>query len=192
VAAARAQGHAAPGGVSTRGEYGGQARRLDCDATYRRGAAYLAGVGLVEDWGCGAAHFKRFVPAGCYRGVDGRPSASCDVAADLAAYSSAADGIFLRHALEHDLRWRRILRNALASFRRRMVLVVSTPFVRSTEEHHRVAGAAPGASLPAIRFCRRDLVREFGRIPFRLEENVASGSPFGREHVFYLCKEGPA
>lgn len=172
----------------------GKARpqRSGCDTTYKRGAAYLVGVGRVEDWGCGAAYFKRLVPPGCYWGIDHDPSCTCDQIADLAGYTSATDGIFLRHVLEHDLRWRIILRNALASFRRRMVLVVYTPFVRATEEHRRVEGLTPGASFPEIRFCRADLVREFRDVHFRLEENVPTDSRFGREHVFYLRKDGPA
>jgi hypothetical protein len=193
VAAARRQADA--DGMSAGEEAGrreARPRRFGCDTTYKRGAAYLSGVGLVADWGCGTAYFKRFVPAGCYRGIDSSPTASCDEVADLASYTGEVDGLFLRHLLEHDLRWRRILGNALASFRRRMVLVVSTPFVRATEEHHRVPGPAAGPCLPEIRFCRRDLIRAFGSIPFRLEENIPTDSPFGREHVFYLCKDGPA
>jgi hypothetical protein len=152
----------------------------------------LSGVGIVEDWGCGAAYFKRFVPAGCYRGIDHDSSSCCDEIADLARYTSAPDGIFLRHVLEQDLHWRRILRNALASFRRRMVLVVYTPFVRATEEHHRLEGLTPGTLRPEIRFARGELVREFRDVAFRFEENVPTDSPFGREHVFYLSKDGPA
>ena len=47
-------------------------------------------------------------------------------------------------------------------------------------------------SAPEIHFCRGDLVREFRGVAFRLEENIPTDSPFGREHVFYLCKDGPA
>jgi hypothetical protein len=186
VAAARAQRQAADGSD------GGPARRAGCDTTYKRGAAYLAGVGRVEDWGCGTAYFKRFVPAGNYRGIDRDASACCDQVADLAGYTSPTDGIFLRHVLEHDSRWRIILRNALASFRRRMVVVVHTPFVRATVEHRRAEGRTPGDSAPEIHFCRADLVREFRGVTFRLEENVKTDSTFGREHVFYLRKGGPA
>lgn len=167
-------------------------RRAGCDTTYKRAAAYLDGLGRVEDWGCGAAYFRRFVSAGCYRGVDRDPTAAADQVADLADYTSTTDGLLLRHVLEHDRRWRTILRNALASFRRRMVLVVATPFVRATAEHRRATGPDSEADPIEIHFGRRDLVGEFGGIPFRLEENIATDSPFGREHVFYLCKEGPA
>ena len=167
-------------------------RRSGCDTTYKRGAAYLAGVGQIEDWGSGSVYFKRFVTAGRYRGIDRDPSVSSDLTADLAEYISETDGIFMRHVLEQDLRWRSILRNALASFRRRMLLVLYTPFVRATEDHRRGDGAAHGTSLPEIHFCRGDLVREFRDVHFRLEENVLTDSPFGREQVFYLRKDGPA
>ena len=132
------------------------------------------------------------MPAGSYRGIDEKPSPCCDVVADLAAYTSEADGILLRHVLEHDLRWRQPLRNAIQSFRRRMVLVVSTPFVRATEDHRKANGPGSGADVTEIRFCRADLVREFAGCSFRLEENIATDSPFGREHVFYVAKGGPA
>jgi glycosyltransferase involved in cell wall biosynthesis len=163
-----------------------------CDTTFKRAAAYLAGLGRVEDWGCGTAYFKRFVPEGCYVGIDNDPSADSDLASDLASYTSTSDGIFLRHVLEHDLRWRIILSNALASFRRRMVLVVSTPFVRATVENHRVQHPVASGSRPELHFCRGDLVRALHGISFRLEENVPTDSPFGREHIFYICKDGPA
>jgi hypothetical protein len=177
--------------LATRGNASQIAPRcFGCDTTYKRAAAYLADVGQVEDWGCGAGYFKRFVPEDRYRGIDLDPSAGCDQVADLATYNSETDGILLRHVLEHDLRWQSILRNAMASFRRRMVLVVFTPFVRET------GARGPSASaneFPAeIHFCRGDLVREFRGAAFRLEENIRTDSPFGREHVFYLSKDGPA
>jgi hypothetical protein len=166
--------------------------RPGCDTAYKRAAAFLSGVGLIEDWRCGSAYFKRFVPAGCYRGVDQAPSPHCDIVADLGEYKSEADGILLRHVLERDRRWRQILRHALASCRRRMVLVVSTPFVRATEEQHIRGARADGELRPEIRFARGDLVRELAGLSFRLEENIATDSPFGREHVFYVAKDGPA
>jgi glycosyltransferase involved in cell wall biosynthesis len=167
---------------------GGKGR--GCDTTYKRAAAYLAGVGLVEDWGCTGSYFRRFLPPGCYRGVATQPSGDCDRVTDLAEYTSDAAGILVRHVLEHHPRWRRILQNAIASFRRRMVLVVSTPFVRATNGSRETSLSPVQAA--GIRFCRTDLIREFGRIPFRLEENVVTDSLFGREHVFYLSKQGPA
>ena len=170
-------------------------RRDGCDTTFKRGADYLSGVGRVEDWGCGTAYFKRFVPAGCYCGIDHDPSAACDQVADLASYSSTNRQRLrlLRHVAGTTLSQQRsVLHNALVSFRRRMVLVVYTPFVRATAEYHRVEGPTASALMPEIHFCRGDLVRELRGVSFRLEENIPTDSPFGREHVFYICKDGPA
>ena len=167
-------------------------RGFGCDTTFKRAAAYLSDIGHVEDWGCGTAYFKRFVPDGRYCGIDHDPLASYDKLAELATYRSTADGVLLRHVLEHDLRWQSILRNAIASFSRRMVVVVHTPFVRSTAPRARQGDPIPGDSSPEIHFCRGDLVREFLGMPFRLEENIRTDSAYGREHVFYLSKDGPA
>ena len=162
-----------------------------CDTTFKRGAAYLSRIGQVEDWGCGTAYFRGYLPAGRYRGIDQDPAADADLIANLTEHTSAPDGILLRHVLEFDRGWRSILRNALASFRRRMVLVISTPFVRATTAHHRPDATSSRTCLQ-IHFARGDLVREFRGLSFRLEENVRTETRSGREHVFYLSKDGPA
>jgi glycosyltransferase involved in cell wall biosynthesis len=195
VAAAREKWKADSGGRHTsamRQDNQSRPKRFGCDTTYKRAASYLSGVGRVEDWGCGSAYFKRFVPDGCYCGIDHDPSACCDQIADLATYASETDGIILRHVIEHDQGWQSILRNALASFRRRMVLILHTPFVRATTLHFCKEDSVLRQFPPEIHFCRGDLVREFRGVAFRLEENVRTDSPFGREHVFYLSKDGPA
>ena len=52
-------------------------RRAGCDTTYKRAAAYLSGVGQVEDWGSAALRiFERFIADGCYRGIDRDASAA--------------------------------------------------------------------------------------------------------------------
>ena len=70
--------------------------------------------------------------------------------------------------------------------------MVSTPFVRATVESHRVQEPTASGSRPELHFCRGDLVRALRGVSFRLEENVPTDSPFGREHIFYICKDGPA
>jgi hypothetical protein len=60
---------------------------------------------------------------GDYRGVDGS-GPFADAIVDLCHYRSDADGVFLRHVLEHNPEWRSILTNALASARRRCVIVL--------------------------------------------------------------------
>ena len=64
--------------------------------TYRKGAEYLAGMTLIEDWGCGLGGMRRFVPREKYRGVDGSRSKFLDEIVDLTTYRSKADGIFMR------------------------------------------------------------------------------------------------
>ena len=82
----------------------------------------------IEDWGCGLGGFRAFVPAGKYRGIDGSHSPFADEVVDLTTYTSEAEGVFIRHVLGHDHAWEAILRNAVASFRRKLVLVLFTPF----------------------------------------------------------------
>src|SRR5262245_11452030 len=74
--------------------------------TYEKGATYLRHMNVIEDWGCGLAWFRHYVDPKRYRGIDGTWSRFADHVADLAEYKSSIDGIFLRHVLEHDYRWR--------------------------------------------------------------------------------------
>src|SRR5438309_1438200 len=89
------------------------------DITYKRASDFLADVSEVEDWGCGLGGFRRFCRTP-YIGIDGSKSAFADKIADLASYRSQADGILIRHVLEHDYRWRKILDNAVNSFRSKL------------------------------------------------------------------------
>lgn len=111
---------------------GGTGKRLAAcygpSDTYVAAEAWLKGL-AVEDWGCGYAQFREF-HEGPYRGVDGS-AGWADVVADLTVYRSSPtarpEGILLRHVLEHNRDWRRILMNAVTSFDKRMVLIVFTP-----------------------------------------------------------------
>ena len=152
--------------------------------TYEKGARFLDGL-AVEDWGCGLGWFRRHLRGG-YRGIDGSRSRFSDVVADLCSYTSRSEGLFMRHVLEHNQDWQRILRNAVASFTRRMALVIFTPLADYTtvlcnREY------APGLFIPDISFARRDLVREFE--PHLVgEESLQTATQYGLEHVFYLEK----
>ena len=91
--------------------------------TYEIAADWLKGYGLVEDWGCGTCWSKRLKLYEEYRGVDGSGHFA-DIRADLREYRSRVPCILMRHVLEHNLDWRKILDNALHSFQRRMVLLL--------------------------------------------------------------------
>ena len=153
-------------------------------ATYEKGAAFLKGL-AIEDWGCGAGWFRRYVD-GPYRGIDGSASRFADDVVDLCSYISSTPGLFMRHVLEHNQDWQQILRNALASFGRRMVLVLFTPFSNYTTVLCNRA-YQPGLSIPEISFARHDLVRELGPLLVG-EESLQTATQYGIEHVFYLEK----
>ena len=149
------------------------------DVTYRKAIAYLDGHGTIEDWGAGTGYARRFVRQSAYRAIDGSPSLEVDGVVDLRTYRSEAECILLRHVLEHNADWQRILENALRSFRRRMVLVVFTPFAAETQE------IASWQGIPDLAFRKDELVAHFEGLAWR-EETVATNTEYLREHVFYL------
>jgi SAM-dependent methyltransferase len=151
----------------------------DADQSYRRGLAYLDGRGMVEDWGCGTAIAKRFLRKSPYVGIDGSSSGFEDKLADLQQYRSQADCIFMRHVLEHNYGWRLILANAVQSFRRRMVVVVFTPFAG----HEHKIGENDG--IPDLSLRREDVVAFFKTLRFT-EETLESATEYGSEHIFYV------
>ncbi len=153
--------------------------------TYEKAARFLAGLSTVEDWGCGCAWLKRYLdPSVGYQGIDGSQSPFADRVTDLAGYRSRADGIVLRHVLEHNPDWEAVLTNAVASFRKRLVIVLFTPFAGTTRP------IAENASLgvPDLSFARADLVRHFAELRWSLEENLATQTQYGVEHLFYVEK----
>jgi hypothetical protein len=145
--------------------------------SYAKATEFLRGHGLVEDWGCGAAWARRFFEE--YRGVDGS-AGHADLVCDLRKYRSRVPCILMRHVLEHNLEWERVLRNALQSFEKRMVLVIFTPFGETT---HQIASHWDG--IPDISFNRQELVRHFAGLTYS-EESFPSSTVYGKEHIFYL------
>jgi glycosyltransferase involved in cell wall biosynthesis len=153
------------------------------DTTYAKGLAFLDGHGAIEDWGCGFGHARSFVTQSPYIGVDGS-SQYADRIADLREYTSVIECIFMRHVLEHNVDWRRILDNAIASFTKRMALVLFTPLSDTT----RVIATSIGMTsvvVPDISFQQDDLTSRFRGVPYRLE-SLATDTQYGVEHIFYL------
>lgn len=153
------------------------------DTTYEKGMAFLDGHGTIEDWGCGFAHARSFVAHSPYVGVDGS-SQYADRLADLREYRSSVECIFIRHVLEHNAEWRRILDNAVASFTRRMALVLFTP----TSDTTRVIATSVGMTsvvVPDIAFRLSDLTDRFGGVDYTVE-TVSTDTQYGVEHIFYL------
>ena len=157
------------------------------DVTLRIGMAYLDGHGTIEDWGCGFGHARQFARTSHYVGVDGS-SDRADKIVDLAAYKSDVDCIFMRHILEHNTDWRRILANAVASFRKRMVLVIFTPMADKTRQIGTTAdGRLTAVPVPDISFRKDDLTDVFKHLNY-WEESFRTDTQYGTEHVFYIQK----
>ena len=137
----------------------------------------------IEDWGCGYAYARRFAE-GRYYGVDGSPEASlyADEICDLTARKSDVDGIFMRHILEHNYAWRDVLENAVASFRKRFVLIMFTPFGKHT---------APMANhaLIDMSFRKEDITDYFKDFTIVREEHLMTDTQYKQEHIFYVSKE---
>jgi hypothetical protein len=100
--------------------------------TFDMGAEWLMNCDVIEDRGCGTGWFARTMksrnPAIQVIELDGSPL-NGGIAVDLEDFQPeiAPDGIFMRHVLEHNWNWKRILANALNSFGKRMALVLFTP-----------------------------------------------------------------
>jgi hypothetical protein len=74
----------------------------------------------VEDWGCGGGGFRRFCLSPRYIGLDGSKTPFADKIVDLCTYSLIAPGIMMRHILEHNYEWERILVSAVRSFQEKL------------------------------------------------------------------------
>jgi hypothetical protein len=152
--------------------------------SYRIGAEYLADCEVVEDWGCGAGWFSKFRTHG-YVGVDGSRSPFATRIADLEEYTSSADGIFMRHVLEHNYRWSEVLRNAVRSFRRKLVLAIFTPW---SDGETREIAFVDRVGVPNISFRKDDIVEHLRGLRFELLEISSPETLYGQEHVFLVSR----
>ncbi len=146
--------------------------------SYEKAASWL-GSGPVEDWGGGPGYARRYFPNG-YKLVDGTPGYGADVVTDLTGYVSKCEGILMRHVLEHNVDWRFILENALASCKK-LALVIFTPFTLRT--HIIVWNNNVDPPVPDISFAREDLTSVF---PEFTEESFPSDTQYGMETIFYV------
>lgn len=152
--------------------------------TYHLGAAFLGDCDTVEDWGCGLGYMRLLVKPDCYRGLDGSPSGFEDEVVDLRTYKGRADGIFVRHVLEHNYGWQQILANAVAAFRQRLVLVIFTPF----SERTRVLSVGQNVVVPDISFAKADITQHFWNLHWR-EETYETKTQYGTETIFYVSRQ---
>ena len=153
----------------------------DDDVTYRKAMDFLSDCEAVEDWGCGTAYAKRFCKAK-YVGVDGSESRFSDKVADLREYVSDVDGILMRHILEHNHDWKKVLENALKSFKKKFVLVIFTPFQETTKV---LALNAGYGNVPDIGFRKADLEDMLMGLTYS-EQSLRTRTQYGVEHIFFV------
>lgn len=144
-------------------------------ASYELGAEWLKDCAMVEDWGCGSCWFSRFIPPVRYHGLDGSETPLGDVV-DLATYRSEVPGVFMRHVLEHNFEWAKILDNALASFTERMFLVLFIPL--GPETHDTEFEDPPG--VPNFSFRLEDLTDRMDAAGASYDiEELGNAMPYG-------------
>lgn len=154
-------------------------------ATYLMAAAFMVDMPEVEDWGCGTGGFKRFY-RGRYIGVDGSKTLIATKIADLCTYRSNVDGIVIRHVLEHNYEWAKVLDNAVASFRRKLCLILFTPFVAETREM--ASNRAHGIDVPDLAFRREDIEARLGDHPRQLYASIPTSAGYGVENVYFVWR----
>jgi hypothetical protein len=133
--------------------------RFGRDRSYRIAAGFLNDCDTVEDWGAGTCWLRQYIH-GHYLGIDGSgPHAG--LWADLVDYKSQCQGICLRHVLEHNDEWRTILANALGSFRKRLVIVLSTGLADEDVE----LSFDERIGVPDIALCRDELQTMLEALP---------------------------
>ena len=154
--------------------------------SYKIGADFLSDCILIEDWGCGAGGFKKYRTFG-YIGVDGSKTPYADKQADLTKYTSSVEGIFMRHVIEHNEEWEKILNNALSSAKKKLCLILFTPLSKRTKIiANEVIG---GIDVPDISFAKKDLttiIDKHGTFKYR---RITEGkTQYFEEHVFEIKK----
>lgn len=155
----------------------------DDDVTYEKAMTFLSDCPLVEDWGCGFGYAKKFCKT-TYRGIDGSKGPVTDVIADLREYKSEADGILLRHVLEHNHGWKKVLDNAIGSFKKKLVIILFTPLQPTT----RVLTINRGYhNVPDIGFQKEDILGPLNGLQVK-EEVLRTRTQYGLEFVFYVSR----
>lgn len=147
--------------------------------TYSRAAAWFKDCAEVSDWGGGSGFFRQFLPdAVRYRLVDGTLQADAQTIANLETFAEPAEGILIRHVLEHNVNWLDILQNAMRAFTKRLVVVTFTGPADATHVVKMKSG------WPVHQFNLDELRHEMAPCLVR-DEAVSTSHP---EHVFYLAK----
>lgn len=165
------------------------------DITYKLGAEFLADCPQVEDWGCGRGWARQFFRQDQYRGidmgVDGQPADNpfADTVTNLSMFYTVTDGIFMRHVLEHNYDWERILTNARESAMQKIFIAVFTPMSEGdTVELWNHGTRVPGLIVPTLSLSRTKLMGSFKGCKKVESTTVNTATHFGYETIFYITR----
>lgn len=154
--------------------------------SYKIGSDFLFDCEQVEDWGCGKGWFRLFLDRNSkYIGLDGTFNKFVDKHVDLETYTSNVDGIFMRHVLEHNYNWKIVLQNALKSFKKKMVLIIFTPW---SEDKTKQIGFTDSVGVPDISFLKDDIINMLDDYEYRELELQSKETFYGIEYVFLISK----
>lgn len=146
-------------------------------------------VTSVEDWGCGNCVFKHYLDKNVnYTGIDGSNTGYQDKIEDLTNYTSQTEGIYIRHILEHNADYAKILENALVSFTNTLVLVLFTPFINNTNSDVLTTCKLEGREIPDIAFNKEhiiDIIKQ-KKCSYELIENIESNTCYKSENIFII------
>jgi hypothetical protein len=155
--------------------------------SYQLGANFLDDCEVVEDWGVGEGGFKRIREDAI--GIDGSNTPYADKIVDLTEYISKCDGIFIRHVLEHNFDWKKILENALASADKVFLVLFTSLAEEETVEliSESEANRKYGVDVPSLSLGREEIYEILDGYDF-IEEEITSETFFGKETIFRITK----
>lgn len=135
----------------------------DANITMKHSISILQNENIndLEDWGCGNCVFKKY----CeklehikYIGIDGSNTGYQDKIADLTKYKSDVDCIYIRHILEHNDEYEKILKNGLQSFKKVLILILFTPLLINSNSTQVIDSIElSGHTIPDIAFKENDI-----------------------------------
>jgi len=146
-------------------------------------------IQTVEDWGSGHGGFRSVLnERQTYIGLDGSSSKYADKRVDFEDYVSDVDGAHMRHVIEHNYEWEKVLRNFLSSFQIKGVLTLFTPF--SDETFVEKEFDWHGSMMPNICFSKSDLDSVFTEmgVEWSLMQGLDTPTEYGIEHIYFLAK----
>lgn len=163
------------------------------DTTLKIAADIMSDCDLVEDWGSGWGGFKNYLQSHQkYRGIDGSKNLYTDLVFELESYRSYdADGILIRHVLENNVQWAKILENAVNSYKHKLCIVISTPMILKTKIiSKQINFKNSGDVFIDIAFALNDLLASFNNnyLISSHKFNIRTNSLYGVEHIYTLIK----